>query len=204
MSEHAAPFPGSWVRDLFVPNNGPSATSKENPEAAEAISFGLSHQNSSSDTQKRSQFGTKGCTVYGWPLTGGVQIKEADMVDLQHLGLSRFASAQRSPDTADEDAFCQRIRNLGATWWTDEQGYTDCLVGARERTAQQRKIMIYGWPSNGQGVWLLVYESEQSLPEDFGRVHFAVNMQERRTLMRVYGAKYYADSQEITELHGLV
>lgn len=52
-----------------------------------------------------------------WPSTGGVWIKHLSPVEMQYLGLDRFADAERSADPAEEDTFCTKLRQLGASWW---------------------------------------------------------------------------------------
>ncbi|KAB8276871.1 hypothetical protein BDV30DRAFT_205520, partial [Aspergillus minisclerotigenes] len=66
---------------------------------------------------ERTVFGTLGCTVYGYPSTGGILIKEADLLDMLFLSLPRSYISQRSPDTDEEDRFCNLLRRTGATFW---------------------------------------------------------------------------------------
>ncbi len=51
-------------------------------------------QNPPLDMNKRTKFGRLGCTAYGYPLSGGVLIKEVDVVDMQFFSL--IASARRN------------------------------------------------------------------------------------------------------------
>ena len=53
---------------------------------------------------------------------------------------------------------------------------------------------------NGEGVWILRYESVSDVPKDFARVSLAMNMDERCQVLREYGAKFYADLERIDEL----
>lgn len=42
-------------------------------------------------TTKRTAFGyLPGCTIYGHPSSGGILIKEADILDMQFRSLNRF------------------------------------------------------------------------------------------------------------------
>ena len=69
----------------------------------------------------RSYFDNRGCHIHGHPSSGGILIKRsANLVDLQHLSLPRLAASQRSPNAREEDAFCQLLKRLGASWWKDE------------------------------------------------------------------------------------
>lgn len=52
-----------------------------------------------------------------WPSTGGVWVKKLSPVEMQYLGVDRFADTERSTDPAEEDAFCAKLQRLGASWW---------------------------------------------------------------------------------------
>lgn len=84
-------------------------------------SLGSCPQNPPLKPNKRTEFSRLGCTVYGYPSGGGVLTKEANVVDMQFLGLDRFTAAQRSSNVIEEDAFCTRVRMIGAVWWADEK-----------------------------------------------------------------------------------
>ena len=48
---------------------------------------------------KRTAFGyLPGCTIYGYPSSGGVLIKEADILDMYYLSFDRLKVSQRSPN----------------------------------------------------------------------------------------------------------
>lgn len=164
--------------------------------------FGSCPQNPPLDTNKRTEFGTRGCTVYGYPSAGGMLIKEADVVDMRFLRLDRFTAAQRSANLIEEDAFCNRMRMVGAVWWADEQEWIDVQLGLREMTEAEERRLVFGWPTDGEGVWVLRYESERALPRDFGRISLAVDMDERCRVMREYGARFYDDPGRVEELEG--
>ncbi|KAL8707360.1 MAG: hypothetical protein Q9225_007767 [Loekoesia sp. 1 TL-2023] len=157
-------------------------------------------QNPPLDTTKRTDFGRLGCTVYGYPSSGGILIKEVDVVDMQFLQLDRFSATQRSPNVVQEDEFCARMRKIGATWWADKRAWIDVQLGIRERTALESRQLIFGWPTNGEGVWFLRYDNVRELPEDFGKVYMAVDMDERCRVMKQYGATFYADPETVDEL----
>lgn len=88
------------------------------------------------------------------PLDSQVQFLSA--VELLHLGLDRFKEVKRSSSTAEEDGFCKRLRQIGATWWASRAEWSNALLGERD-TAKMAKIVETGWPSSGQGVWVLEY-----------------------------------------------
>ena len=103
-------------------------------------------QNPPRNTNKRTEFGRFGCTVYGYPSSGGALIKEADLVDMQFLQLDRFRPVQRSSDPIKEDDFFSRMRKVGATWWADEQESIGVELGMREQTEMESRQSVLGWP----------------------------------------------------------
>ncbi len=138
--------------------------------------------------------------VYGYPSSGGVLIKETDIVDMQFLSLDRLHQSQRSPNILEEDRFCALMRRVGATWWGSEQEWVDVELGLRERTELEERTLVFGWPSEGGGVWVLRFQGARAVPRDFGRVSMAVSMDERVGVMREYGAVFYQDADEVEEL----
>lgn len=109
---------------------------------------------------------------------------------------------QRSTNVVEEDVFCERMRRIGATWWASEQEYNDVLLGARERTESESRVLVFGWPEDGKGVWVLRYEREVATPRDFGRLQLAMNMNERCRMMQDFGATFYPDLADVEELRG--
>ena len=89
------------------------------------------------------------CT--GYPSSNGILVREAGAVELLHLGLDRFKEGKRSSSTAEEDGFCQRLRQIGATWWASRAEWSNTLLGDGV-TAKLAKILERGWPSSEQGV----------------------------------------------------
>ncbi|OJJ78144.1 hypothetical protein ASPBRDRAFT_257373 [Aspergillus brasiliensis CBS 101740] len=154
-------------------------------------------------TTERTKFGTGpgGCVVYGYPSTGGVLVKEADLLDMLFLSLSRSQESQRSPNVdEEEDRFCNLLRRTGAKWWSSREDRLEAQLGAREMTAEEEKVLVFGWPMDGVGVWVLRYESDRQLPKDFGRMSLAMNMEEKIQMMREYGATFVEDVTQVEEL----
>jgi hypothetical protein len=149
---------------------------------------------------ERSKFGAIRCTVRGYPSTGGYWMKQADMLDMLYLSVPRSHPVQRSDDASVEDAFCDRLRRTGATWWASEQESQDVLAGVRKATEAESKVLVFGWPSDGSGVWVLRYASEDEVPEDFGMVRMALDMDEKIEAMRKFGAEFIAEVSEVEEL----
>lgn len=73
-------------------------------------------------------------------------------------------------------------------------------IGEREKTEAESRVLIFGWPADGVGVWVLKFESVWQLPKDFGRVKLAISMEERIGIMREYGALFVEDITGFVEL----
>ena len=157
-------------------------------------------QNPLLDMTKRIDFSRMDCTAHGYPSRGGVLIKEVNIVDMQFLQLDRFSAAQRSSNVVQEDEFCARMRKIGAVWWEDKQEWVNVLLRIREKSASESRHLIFGWPTNGEGVWFLKHDNLWELPEDFGKISMAIDMDERCQVMKNYGAKFYADPETLDEL----
>ncbi|KAF7877321.1 hypothetical protein EAF04_001004 [Stromatinia cepivora] len=142
----------------------------------------------------RTVFHTRGCTIYGYPSSGGIFIKEnADIVDMNVLSLDRFHPTQQSPDPIEEDGFCTLMRKIGAIWWKS--------VHHREKEWTSLK---YGYQHPGGGAWVPRYDAhegmEHLLPGDFGRIKMAMAMDERLEVMREFGAVFYEKEEDVEEL----
>ncbi|KAL4981297.1 hypothetical protein BDW68DRAFT_172608 [Aspergillus falconensis] len=57
---------------------------------------------------------------------------------------------------------------------------------AQEMTEEEKKVLVLGCLVNGVGVWVLRFASDRQLPQDFGRRGFAMNMEEKIQIMRVW------------------
>ena len=150
---------------------------------------------------KRLTFGRGGCTVFGWPSSGGMLRKSVDAVELEYLGLDRFQESTRSQTPAEEDAFCQKMRKLGAKWWRNEEHYFDVLLGELEMTEEEAVQLEVGWPAAG-GVWVLRSQSKRTLPKDIGQIHMALNMEERCRVIEKLGGKFYVNPEDCPDLAG--
>lgn len=73
-------------------------------------------------------------------------------------------------------------------------------LGARLMTDEEEKVLVFGWPRDGVGVWVLRYESDRQLPKDFGRMSLAMNMEDKIQMMREYGATFVEDVTQVEEL----
>ncbi|KAI2993725.1 hypothetical protein CBS147346_10861 [Aspergillus niger] len=151
-------------------------------------------------TMERTVFSPGGCLVYGYPSTGGVLIKSADLVDLLFLSLPRFQAVQRASSVDEEDRFCKLLRRTGATWWLSREDELEAVLGVRKMTEEEKKVLVFGWPADGVGVWVLRFANAKEMPRDFMRISFAMNMEERIQIMREYGATFVEDVSQVEEL----
>jgi hypothetical protein len=149
---------------------------------------------------QRTIFGSQGCNIYGYPSSGGILVKEADVLDLLHLSLSRSQACKRSTDPTEEDEFCASLQRIGAKWWISKQDWANATLGVRDLTEDESRVVVYGWPAEGAGVWVLRYESEGDVPDDFGRLRLAMTMEERIAAMREYNAGFADDASQVPEL----
>lgn len=68
-------------------------------------------------------------TVFGWPSTGGLLTRTTSLKELKALGLSTSALDRSNPEAkpslslAEEDAFCEKLRCLGAKRYASLQEY---------------------------------------------------------------------------------
>jgi hypothetical protein len=58
-----------------------------------------------------------GARVACWPSTGGVWVKNLDLVEMEFLGLNRLGHTPRQFNQTAENEFCGRLRAIGAQWW---------------------------------------------------------------------------------------
>lgn len=141
----------SAITSLFSATTRPASTSPVYPTSGEVSCPAQSYPRRTS----RTTFNPGGCTIFGYPSTGGMLVKEkASILDMDLLSLPRLNAVERSFDNAEKDAFCKRLRRVGATWWQYNHKcdvnlgkYSDELV-----TDEQKQIMVYGWLADGRGV----------------------------------------------------
>jgi hypothetical protein len=65
-------------------------------------------------------------------------------VELLHPGLDRFKEAERSLNTAEEDGFCKRLHQIGASRWASRAEWSGAPLGEGD-TAKVAKIVETGW-----------------------------------------------------------
>ncbi|KAI1086312.1 hypothetical protein F5B19DRAFT_479712 [Rostrohypoxylon terebratum] len=143
--------------------------------------------------QFRTQFGVRsGAAVRGYPSYGGVYVLHCNAVELDFLGLDRFHIAMRALDQEEEDAHCNNMRRLGATWWESEAAY-------RQKTMDPDRsgdpVTFVGWPPGG-GVWVLRTTHEDASARGVGRINNCHTMEERCRLINHMGGTFYENPRE--------
>ncbi len=108
-------------------------------------------------TDRRTEMGHFGCTVYGYPSSGGVIIRvNADLVELTYLGLDRLCPASKKLDDQDaEDAFCCLLRKIGGKWWESIKRSRDVFFmdwNDCNPTKEELKQIFLAWPEEKKGV----------------------------------------------------
>ena len=132
--------------------------------------------------------------VYGYPSTGGVLIKGVCAVELLHLNLDKFKKANRSSDPTEEDEFCKRLRSLGARWWPSERHHVDMMMAGKGYPEKEIKVVQTGWPSSGNGVWVLKYNAKDlNARLRVQLLRLASNMDERCQVIKELGGSFFED-----------
>jgi hypothetical protein len=98
------------------------------------------------------------------------------------LSLLRSHALERAASVEDKDAFYKLLPQTAATCLASKRGWME----AQEMTEEEKKVLVLGCPANGVGVWVLRFASDRQLPRVFGRRGFAMNMEEKIQIMRVW------------------
>lgn len=150
----------------------------------------------------RTTWGSRGAMVRGWPSTGGLYIATPCYgVELDFLGLDRFHESPRSEDPAEEDAFCKRLRMIGASWFANEREYAEADLRGYGPNAP--RPLVLGWPEGG-GVWVLRVNEREAVERGLGRIQNAYNMEERCRVIEQLGGTYFADPKDCPDTRDLV
>lgn len=164
----------------------------------------------------RSNWGLRGAIVRGWPSRGGLYVAEQCFgVELDFLGLDRFHESRRSDDQAEEDAFCKRMRMIGAKWFKNDMEYI--LWDPRDYGPDEDIELILGWPKQqysdrgdgdvgggGGGVWVLKLNRSDAIAKGTGRIHNAYNMEERCRAIEQMGGTYFSNPKDCPDTKDLV
>ena len=136
-------------------------------------------------------------TVYAWPSTGGrFELQNPSVFELDILGIEDcFAESNKSTDTIEEDAFVQRLRRLGGTFYEYRYG---------EKNKEHLGAEIHTWlgwlkiRSKKGGVWVLKMERSETFTKMTGRIRLATTMQDRCRAIEICGGVFYASPTKST------
>lgn len=115
------------------------------------------------------------------------------------LSLPRFEKSLGSSSADEEDRFCNLLRRTGAKWWLSKENMSEAEVGTI-MTEEEEKLLVFGLSTNNVGVWVLIFESIRQLPRDFGRIHFAMKMEENIEIMKENNATFVEDITQVEKL----
>ncbi|PTB39492.1 hypothetical protein M441DRAFT_143413 [Trichoderma asperellum CBS 433.97] len=142
-----------------------------------------------------------GVQVTGWPAKGGVYILERCLgVELDFLGLDRFHNTPRpsGPDAAaEEEAHCNKMRQLGATWWRSEHAYDMAYFTSPK--GEDGRFLRVGWETGG-GVWVLSTTKQGADQKGTAIIQNAYTMEERCKAIEKLGGVFYANPVDCPEL----
>jgi hypothetical protein len=160
--------------------------------------------------------------IQGWPSRGGIIVLEnATPPDFDFLHLDPLdPPLLRSTDQDAEDALCQGLLRLGATWWDSEARYRfirkleyadeealDAVEADETRgpSRRERGWVRVAWPSHTPGA-LCVLACEKLIwgragdetlrPSHYGVVSLARTMDERFAVLQRLGGTVYAGIDE--------
>lgn len=174
---------------------------------------------------KRTKIHSDSVGLQGWPSRGGVIILDYAMPpDFDYLGLDALdPPLRRDADQDAEDAFCQSLLRLGASWWDSEARRTFVwkLEGADEEafdaldadetlgpTRLERGWVKVAWPSHTPGaLCVLACEKlilgraggEKLRPRNCGLISMARTMDERCAVMLRLGGTMYSSIDEVQD-----
>lgn len=137
-----------------------------------------------------------GDNVFGFPSSGGMLQKRCSKVELSYLGLSSDQDIPKFEDPVAEDAFCQKLRLLGAVFWPSMGHWMETEIGEHERTGAELIDVQVGWPEDGRGVWVGKWDYTHEHEARFLKLDKARTMGERCQLIREMGGTFYDDLKE--------
>jgi hypothetical protein len=146
--------------------------------------------------------------VQAWASNGKFWRKENPTpADMKFIGLNPSELlVQRSASQKEEDAFAQQLRLIGAQEWEDEERCEEQYYSEGELVSLRKYYQsIYGWPSNGKGLWVYEYNSLPRLQPRglLEALRDVQNMDEQCAILEKWQATFYEDPSDyppITDL----
>jgi hypothetical protein len=158
----------------------------------------------------RTEFSQSSCTVFAYPLSGGIILKNVVGVELDFLGLPRTETVLCHDDGEMEDTPALRMLQIGARWWPSLNFYKRYAFSDHPYGYHYPSDRYVGYPSTS-GILLLELFAESSVswlegldppqkPETWARVLLSSSMDERCTVLTEFGATFYEDSGQCDKL----
>ncbi|PQE16995.1 fungal specific transcription factor protein [Rutstroemia sp. NJR-2017a BBW] len=129
-------------------------------------------------------------------------------VEMSSLGVNRFQDSDRALEQADEDAFCTRLRNYGASFWELPPRWPEHVNWCEEMDGcvkPKKEVRLeVGFPSSG-GVWMLdTSQGWDKLPPKAAGLGNALKMDERCEVIKDLGGRFCENVQECPEMAALL
>lgn len=117
-----------WARNQCSDDCGRHGLFHENGAPATADAWENTTNPFSMNPAVRSSLYRFGARVACWPSTGGIWMKHALPIEMSFLDLSLRYDTYRPEDLdpVEEDAFCTKLRLIGAEFWQNPPNLTDC------------------------------------------------------------------------------
>lgn len=144
-------------------------------------------------TRYNIQTGITAC----YPSSGGIWLADLGPVELQHLGINRFDSTERSWNKAEEDRFCHELRTFGGSWYNPKSP-DDLWVGGECGELDEFEPVFsidrrVAFPQK-EGVWVLGKDDQTGrFPLGIAGVGNSLTMEERSMVLERLGAVYCHD-----------
>lgn len=156
-----------------------------------------------------------GARVTCWPSTNdGIWIKQADLVDMNFLAVSRFENTPRQFNTTAEDQFCKKLRMIGAEFWIIPPPFEERAHLGLEQFACDTLgecftpgvVFPYyiAWPQHNKAAcYVSVTEAEKRTNSLLNGWHRTMNMDEKCCVIMSLGGKWCHFKSEFPDLQDL-
>ncbi|KAL2823219.1 hypothetical protein BDW59DRAFT_173696 [Aspergillus cavernicola] len=137
-----------------------------------------------------------GVDVYGWPSKGGVySLQDCTPVEIEFLGYDRLNVPRhlKAESEEEEDAHCNHMRRLGATWWARYEDLSKFTVFGDKNLNLNGFFIRVGWPDGGGGAWVLHTTIDEAAERGTGLIDNAYTMEERCMMIERMGGGLLRD-----------
>ncbi|KAL4908644.1 hypothetical protein BDW74DRAFT_175326 [Aspergillus multicolor] len=149
--------------------------------------------------QFRFHYGYCQVQVFGYPSCGGLYVlDDCTAFELEFLGYGRLdlPKGYRAKLREEEDAFCDKMRRLGAAYW---ERYSDYMRSQILHHGEPEGYVRVGWPETG-GVWVLDTTVPEASEKGAALIKNAFTMEEYCRLIERLGGVFYANPRDCPRL----